>query len=109
MKNKKYLILYLTSIGISIISLIQTGLALSIESSTVRFIEGNPIGYNWFLFLLVFFAYLLLSIPFFIKSDKYTRTFSIVLFYMIVMDLICIIHDYIVINIISKLWKKEVF
>lgn len=98
MKNKHYLMLYLVSIGVITIGLIQAGLALS----TGRFKEGNLIGYNWVLFLLIGFLYLLLLIPFMPNCNKYRKAFAIVMICNLFVDLFCIIHDFIVINIIAK-------
>ena len=93
MKNKNYMVLYLISIGIVIINIIQTGLVLSIG-----FIELNPLGYNWFRFLLVFLFYLFMSIPFFIKDKDYKRAFLIGIIFIMFVGFGVFIHDFIIIN-----------
>ena len=94
MKNKKYLILYLISIGLSIVNNIQTGWALS----TGRFYETNPLGYNLFTIFMTFMYYIYMLIPFFIKDKSYKKIFSIVIIYTIFIGFYCFVHDFIVIN-----------
>ena len=95
MKNKNYLILYIISIGINTINIIQTGHALS----TGMFIELNPLGYNWFRIFLLFLLYLFLSTVFFVDTKSYKNVFSIGMVYVIYLGFVCFVHDFIVINI----------
>ena len=92
--NKHYLVLYLIFIGISIANLIQTGLALS----TGMFIELNPLGYNWRVFLFYFLVCLYMLIPFFITNRGYKRAFLILIICMIFVSFGFFIHDFIVIK-----------
>jgi len=94
MQNKPYIILYLTSVGISITNIIQTGLALS----TGLFIELNPIGFNWVIIFLMILSYLFLLVPILIKTILYKRVFLIGIICFIVIGILVFIHDFIIIR-----------
>lgn len=93
LQNKFYITLYLISIGITITNVIQSGLAIA----TGMFIELNPIGYNWLLFLLIIVFYLFMLTSLFIKDRGYKRIFLIGIIYTILIGFGCFVHDFILI------------
>lgn len=101
MANKFYIILYLISLGLSILNHIITSTALA----TGLFIELNPIGYNLIIFILTILLYLFLLVPLFIKDKLYKTIFLIGIAYVTLLNIGVCIHDMVVVNDYFKIAK----